>query len=489
MRRREGFARAGCDRQGREVGLPCGTARHGNRGLIVGSPGAGKTNTAELLVHNALSCGAGAFVIDPKGSPGHRDRLALIAARHGRPFAAVQPGGAVTFDLLGRGGPDELADKVLAQTHWSEAHHHAVAKRQLQLVFMALRGAGLWPPSLSEVAALTAPKRLEAFVQQGPSRDAALTRRVSEIAASRQMRESLEGLAARVDKLVLSQLGAVTDRAAARLPDRPVVETGPILQAGGILYLGLHSDRFPDAARTLGTAAVQDLVHLAGEWRGNDRQAIVIVDELSEIRAENVLGLLERGRDAGITTYAVVQSYADLHAIDDDFPHRLLGACDIKIVHRTGDHQTAREMANELGRREHTSGHQGPWWRPRDPRPEPQVSDRILGELGTGWAAVRLEGERVRLVNIDRLPIPADAPAPPQHPLLAQGRLAAPLRAHTTHALPNQPTSHASNQSAPQPDPSHKALVAHLAAQLREGDGRARTAHPHEPNPPTGSAP
>jgi type IV secretory pathway TraG/TraD family ATPase VirD4 len=101
----------------------------------------------------------------------------------------------------------------------------------------------------------------------------------------------------------------------------------------------------------LGTLAVQDLVSAAGERlsAGDAVPATVGIDEFSALGSDNVMALLARGREAGVSVLLATQELADLDRSARGLRDQVLGNTAVKIAHRQDVPRSAETVAQLAG--------------------------------------------------------------------------------------------------------------------------------------------
>ncbi len=119
-----------------------------------------------------------------------------------------------------------------------------------------------------------------------------------------------------------------------------------------VVLFSLNSSRYGKLSAQLGALAIQDLVSAAGHRlalpeRGT--RAFVAIDEFSALDSDNVMSLLARCREAGVSVLLSTQELADLDRSARGLRDQVLGSTAIKIAHRQEVPSSARTIAQIAG--------------------------------------------------------------------------------------------------------------------------------------------
>src|SRR6202012_4055813 len=100
----------------------------------------------------------------------------------------------------------------------------------------------------------------------------------------------------------------------------------------------LNSSTYGKLASQLGALAIQALTSAAGrrlEHGGPERPPETMsLDEFAALGADNVLSLLARGREAGISVLVATKELSDLERAAPGFRDQVLGITALKLAHR-----------------------------------------------------------------------------------------------------------------------------------------------------------
>jgi hypothetical protein len=348
---KDGSLAIGSDRRGGVCRVPFGIDQ-GVHGLIVGATGAGKTVTQAAIAVAHVLAGHPVISVDPKGDRFLRRVLEAAARLKGVRFRAWSPSGTTTYNPLARGNPTEIADKALAGHRWSEPHYELATHRLLLHVLPTLKEAGMWPPTLSQLAAHMNPDTLDELAgkKPGPNKE-----RVSAYVDSldQRGRSDLGGGRDRLAVLADSELGPRLDPNLGG-GEGEEIDLAAAMADGEVLYFHLDSDRYPAASKLLAAALVIDLIGLTADLQDGQMRGLLMIDEFAALAADQVSRLFARARSAGLSLLLGAQSLADLRAArpddaSDTLTEQVLGNVGFLVVHRIADPDSAERIARVAG--------------------------------------------------------------------------------------------------------------------------------------------
>ena len=319
--------------------------------LIVGASGAGKSTTMLALLDAQIRRGRPVVAIDMKGSPGFAAALARAAAATGRGLRVWTPEGPAHWNPLAHGNPTALKDMLISAERFTEPHYQRAAERYLQLALQALHAVHPdRPAQLHEVVAIMEPRRLGAMLRRVPGAEAD---RIQDYLAglTADQLSAARGLGTRLAVLSESIAGPYlrTDAAA----PGGAVDLRAGLTGGDVILLSLNSSVYGQLASQLGALAIQDLISATGRrlspGGGAPLPATVAIDEFSALGADNVLALLARGREFGVSVLLATQEMADLERAGRGFRDQVLGIVGVKLIHRQDVPASAEMVAQMAG--------------------------------------------------------------------------------------------------------------------------------------------
>jgi len=353
----------GRDQAGRTVSLTDDQlAAHA---LVVGASGSGKTTTLLGILGAQIRAGRPVVAIDMKGSPAFAAELRRFASDAGRQLRVWTPDGPAHWNPLAHGNATALKDKLISTERFSEPHYQRAAERYVQTVLQVLHAAHPGRPArLDEVVTLMEPKRLSSVLRHVPR---PLAERVQDYLAglTPDQVSAARGLGNRLALLSESCAGPYLVPEGPGIPDGAssgssgsgsgTIDLRAGLEGGDVILLSINSSVYGKLAAQLGALALQDLVSAAGDRLGRDGEpgsappATVALDEFSALGADNVLALLARGRESGISVITVTQEMADLERAAPGFRDQVLGIIGVKIAHRQDVPASAEMIAQMAG--------------------------------------------------------------------------------------------------------------------------------------------
>ncbi len=322
-------------------------------GLILGASGAGKSTTLLTILTDHIQRGRPVVAIDMKGSPSFARELASAAAARGRPFRRWTPDGPDLWNPLEHGNATELKDKLIATERFTEPHYQRAAERYLQAALGVLHAVHPdRPATLDEVVSMMDPRRLKVQLRHLPS-----GRRTSVQdylgGLSPDQLSAIRGLGTRLAIVSESHTGRFLSPSGA--PDGRLIDMRAALAGNEVVLFSLNSSTYGKLAAQIGTLVVQDLVTSAGHKLASDDAearagaAIIGIDEFSALGADNVIALLARGREAGISVLLATQELADLDRVAPGLRDQVLGNTAVKIAHRQDVPSSAHTVAQMAG--------------------------------------------------------------------------------------------------------------------------------------------
>lgn len=371
--------------------------------LIVGTTGAGKTRTFDLLITQAVLRNEAVIIIDPKG-----DRDLMLAARRACEFAG-QPERFVFFHpafpdksvrlnpLKHFGHPSELASRIaqiIPSVNGSDPFK-AFGQKSLDNIIQGMVSIDSRPtlvelrryleggPGQLVILALKkhiarhygneAVESLAKTKRKNPDGEAnALIRYYRDSVQKDFPNQNLEGLISMFEhdrthfgKMVASLLPVMNmlttgDLGELLSPDvrnpddtRPIAHSAGIIDKGQVAYIGLDSLSDGMVGSAIGSILLADLASVAGKrynYGINNRPVNVFVDEAAEVINDPCIQLLNKGRGALIRMVIATQTFADFSARtgSDAKARQILANVNTLIALRVLDAETQKYITENL---------------------------------------------------------------------------------------------------------------------------------------------
>jgi hypothetical protein len=335
--------------------------------LVFGAVGAGKTVTILGRVRDAVRVGQGVVVIDLKGGEDLPLAMAKLAKRHDRPFRhwLFQPlseeytapalNGAAFYDPVGRGEATRRKDLLIEARTWSEEYYKNEASFYLQLVMSVIvanpkKGIS----TLSDVTELLDPLKLyeRAVPLAGNPVYADLVRDIEAMTTTKMeagRKSAISSLNSQFGLLLNSIAGPWLQKDPSGQND---IDLFRAAHEGEIVVFSLDSSNYGAQAALIANLIIQDLKTVSSELRRKpiDKPFQVIIDEFSAIGSENIVGLVNKSRDANMPVTLTTQTLADLRKFSPTLQDQLLGIVNSFIIHRANKIDDAEELAGLGGK-------------------------------------------------------------------------------------------------------------------------------------------
>lgn len=332
--------------------------------FVVGGSGAGKTQTMLVGLRDVIRRGHGVVFIDCKGGPDVPDQIAEWAARYGREFfhwtiqdprmeyQGPADNGPAFYDPISRGDASRRKDLLIGAMRWDVEYYKSVISNYLQTLFMVkdLVPAPEGTDTFSDVADLLSPavllRRARNIVAMNHPELAATLTRLNEMEDTE--RSGIRNMYSRLHTITSSTAGSWlrTD------PEgRRDIDLRRVADEGQVVVFSLDTSNYEETATLIAGLIVQDLKTLSSELRNDPAPAPlhVYVDEFSAVDTTNILGLLNKARDAKMPCTLATQALADLARREPTFTDQVLGIVSCFIIHRANAEADARIYAGLSG--------------------------------------------------------------------------------------------------------------------------------------------
>lgn len=357
-------------------GLTLGINEHGDRviqtdidaalhTIMVGASGSGKTVTLLTRARDSIKRGQGMVFVDLKGGPEVPEVLSKFAKRYGRNFShwtlqprdaeytGPDPLGPAYYDPLARGEATRRKDLIIGSRPWSEEFYKIEASNYLQLLFyVAIANPAPNVSILSDVVTLLNPRALlqrAKPIMNDPKYadiiagiDALNDERISP-----QKRNAIEGLRSQLSVILNSIAGQWLNVD----PNGHNINLKETAHNGDIVVFSLDSNNYPELSSLVANLIIQDLKTVTSElmYDPSPQPMQIFIDEFSAIGSDNIVGLINKSREAKLPITLATQAKGDMVKVDKSFLDQLIGIVSCYIIHRANSEEDATLFAGLTG--------------------------------------------------------------------------------------------------------------------------------------------
>jgi hypothetical protein len=333
-------------------------------GVVLGSTGAGKTETIKTLIGGLADIGYAVIMVDLKedtAEGGLREFCDHYAAAHAQPYQQIalsDPNPTYWFNPLYKMSTDEAINTIVSLQEFDDGFWQAINRTMIGQICTLVSDAHqvdptrFPPPDMLTIGRIfrssslaSATKEMRAAVLASmPARTKDDFMALS--SPSPDEAKSASGLGARIVNTYESEAGRSVLRSGG---DREVLDvTRP-----GITYIGLNTLGLSELARVVSTSVLMRVATYAGarttgavKGAGESRIAVVI-DEANFIDRIQIQNLLSRCRSAGISVWLCTQSPLDW---EEDWP-KITSNVNVGIIMLQGNEESAELCADFIGKR------------------------------------------------------------------------------------------------------------------------------------------
>jgi hypothetical protein len=333
-------------------------------GVVLGSTGAGKTETIKTLIGGLADIGYAVIMVDLKedtAEGGLRHFCDEYAASHALPYQQIalsDPNPSYWFNPLFKMSTDEAINTIVSLQDFDDGYWQAINRTMIGQICTLVADAhrvdpGRFPPPdmltigrifrSPSIAAATKEMRA-AVLANMPARTKEDFLALSN--PSQDEAKSAGGLGARIVNTYESEAGRQVLRAGA---ERQVLD----VTMAGITYIGLNTLGLSELARVVSTSVLMRVATYAGARTTGavkgaaDSRIAVVIDEANFIDRIHVQNLLSRCRSAGISVWLCTQSPLDW---EEDWP-KITSNVNVGVIMLQGNEESAELCADFIGKR------------------------------------------------------------------------------------------------------------------------------------------
>lgn len=337
--------------------------------LIVGASGSGKTTTAMSRLRDSIKDGQGAVIIDLKGGTELPEVIAELAERYnkkfthwlmqpkGEPYTGPAKDGPAYYDAIGRGDATRRKDLLVEARADQQEYYKMESSNYLQILFQVLVANPNKNPgvsTLSDVVQLLDPRALqERAIPLGTNPEYQDVIRSIDALNDEKMDQgkkmAINGLRSQLEELLHSVAGPYLQRDPNGNNNINLKEAA---HNGDIVVFSLDSSNYEKLASLVANLIIQDLKTVSSELRRDlsEKPFQVLIDEFQAISSTNIIGLINKSRDANMPVTLTTQALGDLRAVNDAFLDQLIGIISSFVIHAANKFSDAEIFADLTGK-------------------------------------------------------------------------------------------------------------------------------------------
>lgn len=303
---------------------------------IVGASGYGKTVLISHIMKQRISQGKGLLFIDLKSDMDTLLKFSQFVSDAGRMedlliFSLSEKAMSLPYNLISDGTATQLRDRIMMSLNWSEEYYKNQSGSFLLRLLMLLcwlRDSDLIQFNLGTVlnccTDVQSVLNFGNMVPMNQTQMKGIAQHVVDFLKDRESYNSLSGLRAQLESIVLSEFGELI------ASDQKGINLFEAYKSSKIIFLFLDSRRYGETAKSVGRFILQDLKSVSAkvdaEIPKEERKPFsVIIDEFADLASEDFIGFLDRARSSRMSVVVAHQEICDLQRISPEFAGRLMG--------------------------------------------------------------------------------------------------------------------------------------------------------------------
>lgn len=305
---------------------------------VLGESGFGKTVFLLRLIEHHVRHGMGLIFIDLKADTDTVSHIVGLCERFGRTedlklFDCSRPELSLSYNVLLRGNPTEIKDKLVGSFTWENSYYKDAAQSFLLTIiraFVFLRDRHSLNFTLEDLYQATlSSDSLVALQTELNSKGApeALREDINQLAHYLRNRENfkeLHGLRTQIKLLIDSEFGPLLTASTSG------IDLFDCIQQHKIVYVLLDSQRYGESAQKLGKLILQDLKSASSkiiEEIPKDKRVpcAIVIDEFADLATEQFVGFLNRSRGSKLGIVVAHQEMSDLEILSPTIRDQVMG--------------------------------------------------------------------------------------------------------------------------------------------------------------------
>lgn len=337
-------------------------------GMVVGTTGAGKTNVLLRFVNSCAQRSIALFFIDGKGDkklPGKVEKLAKMYGRRFYHFDMKGEQSKLCYNPLYFGNIDNIKEKLIDTTDWTEPHYKSAAERVLLLIanvvmqilketkgvdelqlakYFDLKEGDDAPRIQKDILCLQdmlTPANLEAAIRS--VKDKELRNKWLKI-NEKLNPEWYMGLEQRLALIAESSVGELVKET------RNGIKLTEIMDEKAIILFSLNALENRNVTEMMGRLIVKDINTVISDKENKD-VCYAIYDEHGAYISEDIESQFAMARSSGMRVITSTQDISDYKKskLGDILMHKIVGNTNFKIIMKQNEAENAEYLAKTIG--------------------------------------------------------------------------------------------------------------------------------------------
>lgn len=341
----------GSDSRGRDVVLTDENAN--THTLVVGTTGAGKTNTLSLLVEGALEKKWPIIFVDGKGDESLGRKMAEFSTAQGRPFSyfSMNKDSNVYYNPLVAGDYTSKKDRIITLFDDQNEYYKSISEGYIQYVFEVLEKCNV-TIDMHQASQYMQKEELLKLLRKAVSNEILGKEEAQLLSDKMKQHEAAQkdiaSVATHINNICGSSSGVYFDTHG---ENKDVITLPEILDSKKFVYFKLPKMKSDSFVSVLGKLIINDIkatLHDRLE-KGDKSPVLIIFDEFSAFAGEQVASLLSQGRSTGACCVIGTQGFADFQVGQDGESSlkKLIQNINNFVVQQLGGYED-REIAAKL---------------------------------------------------------------------------------------------------------------------------------------------
>lgn len=320
--------------------------------FAIGTTGSGKTANILRYVENSIKNGQPTIIVDGKGGTKEHDLATVsqkLAKKYGREVYLVNQSDLSNTDPYNPFSDlsaTEVKDMLVSMSEWESDHYKNLASRYWQIMLSIMIDNNI-TPTFEKIILFSEPENflqvLDELKKRGQIDDERYLKAVN-IANSEAGKQA---------EISISRSAVVYEGDGSKLfGDHLGFNMRSAFEENAVVIVLLNEFSYGDFARSTGQLVLEDVKSLisrllSGEYE--EKETLLVLEELGVYVNDGIEGLLNRSRSAGVKAIVSMQTTADVDKKTPDLTRQIIGNCNDFMIMRVVDQDSAETMAKLIG--------------------------------------------------------------------------------------------------------------------------------------------